>query len=105
MKNRLSIGEIFDILETEINLLMEKTDGNENIGKIKAVPLILEERVKELYRRANSRRRAEEIPEIAESRTEACISGQPWVYEDTFFGRAFGRCSDHYCFMNMKRQA
>ncbi|MFB0562946.1 MAG: hypothetical protein ACETWM_17245 [Candidatus Lokiarchaeia archaeon] len=105
MKNRLSIGEIFDILKTEIDLSMEQADGNEHTGKIKAISLLLEERVKEIYRRANWRRKLQEKPEIAESRTETCMCGQQWVYEDTFFGRAFGRCSDEYCFMNVKRQA
>jgi len=84
---------------------MEKTDGNENIGKIKALSLMLEDRIKELYGRANYRRMAEDKPEIAESRIETCICGQPWAYDDAFFGRAFSRCSDKYCFMNMKRQA
>jgi len=105
MKNRLSIGKMFDILETEIGLLIEKTDDNEHTGKIKAVSLLLEEKVKELHRRANSRRSAEEKPEIAESRTDTCMCGKPWVYEDTFVCRAFGRCSDEYCFMNVKRLA
>ena len=105
MKNRLSIGEIFDILETEIDLSMEQADGNEHTVKIKAISLALEERISELYRRANSRRKAEKKPEIVESRKETCMCGQPWVYEDTFFGRAFGRCSDEYCCMNVKRQA
>lgn len=45
MKNRPSIGELFEVLETEIHLMIEKTNGNENIGKIKAVSLMLEERV------------------------------------------------------------
>ena len=103
MKNRLNIGELFDILEAEINLLMEKTDDNEHTGKIKALSLILEDRVNELYRRATWRRKFEKKPEITESRIEICMCGQPWVYEDTFFGRAFGRCSDEYCFMNVKR--
>jgi len=84
---------------------MEQTSGNEHTEKIKALSSILEEKVKELYRQANSRRRAEEKPEIVESRIETCMCGQPWVYEGTFFGRAFGRCSDEYCFMNVKRQA
>ncbi|MFB0562937.1 MAG: hypothetical protein ACETWM_17200 [Candidatus Lokiarchaeia archaeon] len=85
--------------------MMEKTEDNEHTGKIKAVSLLLEERVKELYRRANFRRSAEEKSEILESKTKTCMCGQPWVYEDTFFGRIFGKCSDEYCFMNVKRQA
>ena len=105
MKNRLRFGEIFDILETEINLLMKETKGNEHSGKIKALSLILEDRVKELYRWANSRRKAEKKQEIAESKTATCMCGQQWIYENSFFGREFGRCLDEYCFMDMKRQA
>ena len=104
MKKRLSVGELFDIMEAETTLLIEKTEGNENIKNIKAVSLLLEERVKQLSRRANSNRRIEKKPEIVESRTETCVCGQPWVYEDTFFGRVFGRCRDEYCFINAKSQ-
>ncbi|NVM53157.1 MAG: hypothetical protein HWN66_05600 [Candidatus Helarchaeota archaeon] len=103
MKNRLSIGEIFDVLETEINLLMEENDGGEHTGKIKSISLLLEDRVKELYGLANWRK-AQEKPEISESRKETCMCGQPWVYEDSFFGRVFGRCEEEYCFMNVKRR-
>ena len=102
MKNRLSVGELFDILEAEITLLMDKNDSNEHISKIKAVSLLLDDRFRELYRRANSNRRKENKPEIVESRTETCICGLPWVYEDTFYGRVFGRCRDDYCFINAK---
>ncbi|NVM54530.1 MAG: hypothetical protein HWN66_12570 [Candidatus Helarchaeota archaeon] len=105
MKNRLSIGEIFDILKTEIDLLMEKIYGNENIGKIKAVSLLLEERVKKLYKQVKWKNKEQEKPEIMESKTEICMCGQPCVYEDTFFGRTLGRCSDEYCFMNVKMQS
>ena len=57
MRNRLSVGELFDILEAEIILLMDENDSNEHIGKIKAASLLLEERFREFYRRANSNRR------------------------------------------------
>ena len=79
MKNSLIIGEIFDILDTEINLLMDKTSENEHTGKIKSISLLLEEKIKELYRQANSRSEFEKKPEIAESRKETCICGQPWI--------------------------
>ena len=105
MKNRLSVGELFNILEAEITLLMDKNEGNESMRKLKAVSLLLEERFRELYRWANSNRRREKKPEIAESRTETCMCGQPWVYEDTYFGRVFGRCKDEYCFINAKTQS
>jgi len=84
---------------------MEKTDGNEHIGKIKALSLLLEDRVKELYRQSNFKRRAVGKLEVVERRTETCMCGQPWIYEDTLFSRVFGRCSDEYCFMNVKRRA
>lgn len=105
MKNRPSIGELFKVLETEIHLLTEKADGDENIGNIKALSLLLEDRVNELYRQTTWRKKTKEKPEIMESKTETCMCGQPWVYEDTFFGRSFGRCWDEYCFMNVKRKA
>lgn len=105
MKNRPSIGELFKVLETEIHLMTEKTNSNENIGKIKAVSLMLEERVDVLYRQLKWKNKKHEKLEVVESRTESCMCGQPWVYEDTFFGRALGRCKDEYCFMNVKRQA
>ena len=105
MKNRFSVVELFDILEAETTLLIEKNDSNENIKNIKAVSLLLEDRFRELYRRGNSNRRIEKKPEIVESRTETCICGQPWVYEDTYFGRVFGRCRDERCFINAKSQS
>ncbi|HEB35209.1 MAG TPA: hypothetical protein ENI18_05145 [Candidatus Aminicenantes bacterium] len=104
MKNRLSIGELFEVLETEIDLLTDKTDGDENIGKIKAVSLMLEERVDELYRQTKCKKKKQEKPEIMESGTETCVCGQPWVYEDTAICQVIGRCRDEYCFVNVKRQ-
>ena len=105
MKNMPSIGELFDILETEIHILAEKTDSNENIGNIKAVSLLLEERVDVLYRQLKWKNKPQEKPEITESRTESCMCGQPWVYEDAGLCTAIGRCKDEYCFVNSKRQA
>jgi len=105
MKNRFSIGELFEVLETEIHLLMEKANGDENIGKIKAISLMLEDRFDALYRQIKWKNKIQEKPEILKSRTEICMCGQPWVYEDSFFGRAFGRCGNEYCFMNVKRGA
>ena len=78
---------------------MEKTDGNEHTGS-----LLLEERANELYKQIKWRNKKQEKAEILKSKTETCMCGQLWVYEDPFFARAFSRCSDEYCFMNMKRQ-
>ena len=91
MKYRPNLRELFDILGTEINLLAEKTDGYEHVGKIKAISLMIEDRVNELYKQMKLKNKTQEKPESLESRTETCVCGQAWVYEDTFYGRAFGR--------------
>lgn len=105
MNKRPSIEELFEVLETEIHLITEKTNGNENIGKIKAISLMLEDRVDALYRQLKWKNKTQERPEIVESRTETCMCGQPWVYEEGGLCATFGRCRDEYCLMNVKRQA
>lgn len=105
MKNKPGIEELLEVLHTEIHLLAERTEDNENIGNIKALSLLLEERIDSLYRQVKWRRKTQEKPETLESKNETCTCGQPWGYEDTYFGRAFGRCKDEYCFMNAKRRA
>jgi len=67
--------------------------------------MMVEERVNELYRKLKWKNNKQEKPEIMESRTETCMCGQPWVYEDAGLCTAIGRCKDEYCFMNVKRQA
>lgn len=105
MKNKPGIEELLEVLQTEIHLLAERSDGDENIGNIKALSLLLEDRVNSLYRQAKWRKKTQEKLEIMESRTETCMCGQPWVYEEAGLCTTIGRCRDEYCFMNVKRQA
>lgn len=105
MNNSPSIRELFDVLEMEIQFLADKTDGNENIGKIKALSLLLEDRVDALYKELKWKNKAQEKPETLKSRTETCMCSQPWVYENAGLCATFGRCRDEYCFMNVKREA
>lgn len=75
MKNKPSIGELLEALEIEIGLMKEGNNGNENIGKIKALSLMLEERVDALYRQLKWKRKPQEKSEILESGNETCVCG------------------------------
>jgi len=105
MKYRPGIMELLDSLETELDLLNERKYADENIGKIKALSLALEERLDELYRRMKRKNKKYENPEIFESRTETCVCGKPWIYENAGLCQVFGRCRDEYCFINIKSEA
>jgi len=105
MKNKPSIGELFEALEVEIGLMKEGNNGNENIGKIKVLSLMLEERVNALYRQLKWKRKSQEKSEILESGNETCVCGQSWVYEEAGLCETIGLCRDEYCIVNVKREA
>jgi len=85
--------------------MKERNNGGENIGKIKALSLMLEERVDALYRQLKWKRKPQEKQEILESGNETCVCGQSWVYEEAGLCATIGRCRDEYCFVNVKREA
>lgn len=102
MRNKPRIPDIFDALEIEVRLLAEKTKEDEHSARIRGLSLLLEDRVDSLYRQLKFERWKNIKPVAVESKTEKCICGLPWVYEDTVFGRVFGRCKDENCFINAK---